>query len=258
MQGTIVMMMALSGLGCHHKSSHGFFAAKACYSAPVVSSCYNACYDVGYAAAPACYSTACYSTACYSSACYSAACYSTACYDSACYSSACYSTACYSSACYSGTGHGLRHKLGGLFGRHKGKRGGLFHHKAAAGCYSAAAGCYSGCYGVSAPVFGSYTPVYASAPIVSSQLPTVSEWGPVVPSKQGWVAPESQVQSEGQAAPASAPANNNVPSDLPEAAPRANDSGPFTPPPAVEENLPSAPGELNTPPPPAPEPDSGF
>ena len=38
MQGTIVMMLALSGLGCHHKSC-----------APVnVSACYSACYSSCY------------------------------------------------------------------------------------------------------------------------------------------------------------------------------------------------------------------
>src|SRR4051812_5526849 len=64
MQGTIVMLMALSGLGCHHKR---------CDVAPVAtcySSCYGACYG---SAAPMSYTTyvapSCYS-ACYS-LCYS-------------------------------------------------------------------------------------------------------------------------------------------------------------------------------------------
>ncbi len=78
MQGTIVMMMALSGLGCHHKSCAPMPVATACYAscysapygscyantqafvAPVVDcmptayvapSCYGGCYGSGYAAA---------------------------------------------------------------------------------------------------------------------------------------------------------------------------------------------------------------
>ena len=46
MQGTIVMMLALSGLGCHHKSCGPAYAP----------ACYSACYS-GYAAATACYAT---------------------------------------------------------------------------------------------------------------------------------------------------------------------------------------------------------
>jgi len=39
MQGTVVMLMALSGLGCHHKSCVTT-VAPACYS-----SCYGSCYS---------------------------------------------------------------------------------------------------------------------------------------------------------------------------------------------------------------------
>ena len=41
MQGTIVMLMAMSGLGCHHKH-RDVAPVSACYS-----SCYSSCYDVG-------------------------------------------------------------------------------------------------------------------------------------------------------------------------------------------------------------------
>ena len=68
MQGTIVMMMALSGLGCHHKSCAPVAPAcydscySSCYSAPVVADC-GTCGPTSYVA-PACYSS-CYGS-CYS------------------------------------------------------------------------------------------------------------------------------------------------------------------------------------------------
>jgi hypothetical protein len=77
MQGTIVMLMALSGLGCHHQGCNG------CNAAPYMSGCYSACYDIGYANyGPGCYATAgfdaymgCYG-GCYGGGCYDS-CYAT-------------------------------------------------------------------------------------------------------------------------------------------------------------------------------------
>ena len=68
MQGTIVMLMALSGLGCHHKGCDVVYTPS-CYS----GGCYGGCYATAYATVvePSCYS-ACYS-GCYSggySGCY--------------------------------------------------------------------------------------------------------------------------------------------------------------------------------------------
>jgi hypothetical protein len=67
MQGTIVMMLALSGLGCHHKSCAPAYVP-ACYS-----SCYSGCYGGGYGGY-GCFGGAAYTTyvapSCYS-ACYS-------------------------------------------------------------------------------------------------------------------------------------------------------------------------------------------
>ena len=48
MQGTIVMLMALSGLGCHHKNCAPAYAP-ACYSAGY-SGCYGGCYGMATAA----------------------------------------------------------------------------------------------------------------------------------------------------------------------------------------------------------------
>ena len=66
MQGTIVMLMALSGLGCHHKS------CDVAYAPPYygTGACYGGYYDGGYATVvgPSCYSD-CYSSG--YSGCYS-------------------------------------------------------------------------------------------------------------------------------------------------------------------------------------------
>src|SRR4051794_10518458 len=94
MQGTIAMLMALSGLGCHHKS---------CGPA-VVESCYSGCYSSCYASAPIAEVVV--------PSCYASSCYASSCYASSCYANSCYASSCYSS-CYSG-GH-RKHGLGGLF-----------------------------------------------------------------------------------------------------------------------------------------------
>lgn len=176
MQGTIAVLMALSGLGCHHKSCNDCYVAPACYSAPYLTGCYSACYDVGYVA----YSPGCYATACYGG------------WD-ACYGAACYGAACYGSACYGGC-YGGGHRHGGLFGCFKRKHCGVCNPPVAYGCYG---GCYGGwdaCY--STPVFGSYGPVYAMGPVVSSQMVSpqypAAQGVPMTPSKQGWAAPQGQ------------------------------------------------------------------
>ena len=140
MQGTIVMLMALSGMGCHHMScapayGDGCYGGGGCYgyssySTPLYASCYSGCYSSYYGAGGSCYG--------------------------GCYSS--YYGSGYAS-CYGGCYGGRKHC--GLFGG----GGGLFHHKNRGGC-----GCYGGgyaepipaydCYAGCAPaVFGSYTPV---------------------------------------------------------------------------------------------------
>jgi hypothetical protein len=88
MQGTVVMLIALSGLGCHHKSCDVAYAppSYSCFS----SGCYANVYPQGYVS-PSSYS------GCYSS-CYSG-----------CYSG-CYGGGCYG-GCYSG-GYGGHHGCG--------------------------------------------------------------------------------------------------------------------------------------------------
>ena len=62
MQGTIVMLMALSGLGCHHKGCDMVYTPS-CYSGGCYGGCYDGCYATAYATVvePSCYS-ACYSS----------------------------------------------------------------------------------------------------------------------------------------------------------------------------------------------------
>ena len=159
MQGTIVMLMALSGLGCHHKScdvayAPSYYDTGACYS--------GSCYGGGYATVvePSCYS-GCYSSGygCYGG-CYGG-------YDG-CYSG------CYGGgydSCYSGRRHGcflsrLFHCFGG--GGGFGHFGG--HHRAYDdGCYGGCYGCYSTSYSDYSPaIFGSSMPIY-EAPMTTGQ-----------------------------------------------------------------------------------------
>ncbi len=179
MQGTIAVLMALSGLGCHHKSCDVAYAP-ACYSA-----CYGGCYDGGYGGcyggsvgyvAPACYNVAYYD-----------ACYGGAVLDG-CYGggfSGCYS-GCYGGGfggCYGGGhggGHGHKHGLfSGLFGCHKANNccQPVMPGACYSSCYSVGYGEAYGCYSSSMPVYGSYTPVYgagqapiANGPVMSPQF----------------------------------------------------------------------------------------
>lgn len=146
MQGTVLILMALSGVGCHHKAHHGY--------APVLTGCYagyeSACY--------ASYEPACYAEPVVLDGCYGAACYSGG-YGAASLS-ACYGDiydACYSvPACYGGY---RKHRHGGLFGCFKRKRCGACN-----GGYA-----YDSCY--SAPVFGVYPPAtYGDTVYGASQI----------------------------------------------------------------------------------------
>src|SRR5271165_3087587 len=101
MQGTVMMLMALSGLGCHNKGCDVAYAAPTygCYS----SGCYANVYP-GFVS-PQSY-TGCY-TGCYSG------CYADV-YGGGCFGGGCYGggySSCYS-ACYGGRHHGC-----GLFAR---------------------------------------------------------------------------------------------------------------------------------------------
>src|SRR5512135_1753178 len=181
MQGTIVMLMALSGLGCHHKSC-GPAYAPACYS-----SCYGGCYGgiaaVGYTTyvAPACYSAG-YST-CYGG-CYGLG----ASYGGWGGWDGCYG-GCYGGGggCYGGGHHHRRGLFGGLCGRRR-----------AYDCCDfpmVSYGCFGGCYG-GLPVYGSYTPVVMGGPIASGQY---------VPSGQTYTAPAPGPEPAPTPAPAPAP-----------------------------------------------------
>ena len=151
MQGTIVMLMALTSLGCKHKS---------CDVAPVAS-CYSSCYSSCSSASYTTVQTSCYTSSCYSSG-------------GSCYGGG----GCYSS-CYSG-GHGHRKMFGGMFG-HK-RRGHQCSPVASCDVCSPAPAVY-GCYS-SAPVYAAPQSVgYASpqsygAPVaVSKTLPTAQAPG---------------------------------------------------------------------------------
>jgi hypothetical protein len=160
MQGTIVMLMALSGLGCHHKSCDVAYVP----SYYGTGGCYGGCYGGGYATVvePSCYS-GCYSSG--YSGCYSSG-YSGG-YDS-CYSG------CYGGgydSCYSGRRHGcllsgLFHCFGGWGGSWKQGCGLFGHHRGYGyddGYYGNEFGgdYYSTTYSDYSPaVFGSSVPIY--------------------------------------------------------------------------------------------------
>ena len=113
MQGTVLMLVALSGLGCHNKSADVVFTPPAfgCYGGGSYASIYAA------GVAPSCFSS------CYTSS-YSG------CYSSGCYGGGCYG-GCYSS-CYSGLYDGGHHGCG-LFAKLFGGCGWKSHHSS---CYS--------------------------------------------------------------------------------------------------------------------------
>jgi hypothetical protein len=128
MQGTVIMLMALSGLGCHNKS------CDVAYGPPAYSCFSGGCYANVY---PDYVSPSCYS-GCFSSS------------YSGCYSS--YYGSCYG-GCYSGN-YGGHHGCG-LFA----KLFSCFRHSGGHGCYGSSYG-GSGCYGGSYGGFGTYNAPY--------------------------------------------------------------------------------------------------
>lgn len=215
MQGTIVMLMALTGLGCHHKGGGHVYVDSGCYSDTASwGGCYGSSQSVGYIeSSPACYATA-------YSACYSQA-----------YAS-CYGggwDACYSSASCYGDWGGHGHKHGGLFSCFKRKRCGVCNGSSYNACY----GDWSGSYG--APVFGSYTPTYGGdviygSPVMSGQYGT---------SQTMWTAP---IDPAAASAPpvTPAPATDAAPPVPATDAPKVPDA--TTPPAAGEVPAAPAPG----------------
>ena len=202
MQGTIAMLMALSGLGCHHKSCAPV-VVESCYT-----SCHSSCYSSCYASPQVVSDVVIPASQCYSS------CYATTTYSS-CYSSCYNSNSCYSS-CYS-NGHGHARKGHGLFG-------GLFHHKRrAAACDTCNLGVVDACY--STPVYGSYTPAYVTS-YPSSQ-------GVIYGAPQGTMAPPATAVDTTVPPPAPVPAVAPAPAPAPvEPAPAPKPETVITPPPA--------------------------
>jgi hypothetical protein len=179
MQGTLVMLVALSGLGCHNKGCDVAYAPPTysscfggsmgcyadCYPGPVMPACYAGCYTGGY--------SGCYG-GCYSS-CY-AGCYG-GCYGGGCYGS--WYGGCYGGGCYSG-----KHSHGGgcgLFSCFKKKRCSTCDY----GYAYAAPSCYASAYAPA--VFGSALGM-SYAPITSGQSMTA-------PSKQ-WSGSTTTMPSE--------------------------------------------------------------
>lgn len=184
MQGTLVMLMALSGLGCHNR------ACDVAYAPPTYTSCFGVGYGCYADAYPGPVMPACYA-GCYTSG------------YSGCYGGW-YGGGCYGGwdGCYGGGWGGCYG--GGWGGWHGGKHrhtcggGGLFScfrkRRCAACCdngYMASA-CYGSAY--SPPVFGSalgmsYGPVTSGQSYVSGQSMTApsKQWGRTMaaPSKQG-------------------------------------------------------------------------
>lgn len=164
MQGTVVMLMALSGLGCHNKSCDVVYAPPtySCFS----GGCYANVYPPDYVS-PSCYS------GCYSS----------------CYSG------CYSGS-YSGHhGCGLFAKLFSCF-KHSGCYGSGY------GCYGSGYGCFGGSYGnfasydapYSPPIFG-YALQYNYGAMDSYQAPSGMTGSTPMPSEAVPPVPPNPVPS---------------------------------------------------------------
>ncbi len=179
MQGTLVMLVGLSGLGCHNKG------CDVAYAPPSYSSCFGGgCYANWYPepVTPACYSS-CYSggySGCYGGS-YGGGCYGS--FGGSCFGS-CYGgsfDSCYGGGCY--TGHHRRMGGCGL-----GKLFSCFHKNRSScyadSCYSASS-CYSSCYSssYSPAIFGSALGMNY-APYSSGQSTYVSGQSLAAPSKQ--------------------------------------------------------------------------
>jgi hypothetical protein len=192
MQGTVVMLMALSGLGCHNKSCDVVYAppAYSCFS----GGCYANVYPPDYVS-PSCYS------GCYSSG------------YSGCYSSM--GGSCYG-GCYSGSRGG--HHGCGLFA----KLFSCFKHSGGHGCYGGGHGCYGGSYGsfggydapYDPPIFG-YALQYNYGSMDSNQGPSSMTSPAATPSEA--VAPVAP----NPVPPAPSPSTPPVPADVTPPAPPA-------------------------------------
>ncbi|HEV3167821.1 MAG TPA: hypothetical protein VGZ22_27705 [Isosphaeraceae bacterium] len=231
MQGTIVMLMALSGLGCHHKNCCGVAVAPACYSATYASGCYASAQAIG----GGCYGSAQSMGGCYGGPSYGG--YAMPLTYGGCYSDYVDNRnfGCYGGGCYGGSGYGGWY--GGCYGGSTGcghHGGGLF------GWCHRRRSCNACCGGLGVastgfPVYGSYTPVYGS--------------GQVSPQTMASPAPVTQPAAESAPStppPAAAPANPTPPTDNMTAPP-----GGAQPPPAP------APGGDTTAPPAANPPAAG-
>jgi hypothetical protein len=229
MQGTLVMLVALSGLGCHNRGcdiayapptySSCFGVGLGCYAdlypGPVTPACYAGCYGGGY-------------SGCYGggfSSCY-AGCYG------GCYGGGCYGG--WFGSCYGGG-------WGGCYGgkHHRGCGGGLFscfHRKRCSYCSGydyAAPSCYASAYAPA--VFGSALGM-SYGPFTSGQSMAVpsKQWGgstmqgtttaPPVPSEVAPPVAPTPVTPRAATPPATPSMDTPPPPPAPAAptAPRAN------------------------------------
>ena len=189
MQGTIVMLMALSGLGCHHTGC-----------GPAVAPCYDGCYGN---TVPMCYTTY-VAPSCYS---------------------ACYSL-CYSGSYTGCFGGGRRGCFGG--GR-RGLFGGLCHKRSyccdypVPACYDGLYGCYGSGFGgglaYGSPVYGSYAPVLGSGPMMGGPIMGGPIMGPTLPPTTVTPATPSPTTPPTEVAPPGAPSPPAEPPTPPPAEP---------------------------------------
>ncbi len=209
MQGTIVMLMALTSLGCKHKS---------CDVTPVASchsSCYSSCNSVSYTTVVA------------------------SCYSDSCYSSSCYSDSCYSS-CHTSK-HGHKKMFGGLF--HHKKRAHCAPAVVASCDVCSPAPAVYGCYSsvsYSAPVYAAAQSPMASTQSYSTPLTTTKMMPAAVPATKG--TPQSFAPAMAPAAQVPAAPATEVPMPPPagDAAP-AGDPAPAGTVPATELKVPAVP-----------------
>ena len=174
MQGTLVMLVGLSGLGCHNKG------CDVAYVPPSYSSCFGSgCYANWYPepVTPACYRRAIAAAIAALGGSYGGGCYGS--FGGSCFGS-CYGgsfDSCYGGGCY--TGHHRRMGGCGL-----GKLFSCFHKRHSScyadSCYSASS-CYSSSY--SPAIFGSALGMNY-APYSSGQSTFVSGQSMAAPSKQ--------------------------------------------------------------------------
>jgi hypothetical protein len=233
MQGTIVMLMALSGLGCHHRDC-----------APAVA---PACYDIGYSAPVVADCAPCAQTSYVAPSSYSD-CYSTG--YSGCYSAG-YTVP--TGNCFSGFGtHRHHHGLfGGLCGRRRSCD--VCDVPQPTDCNTCNGGGYA------PAVYGIYTPVYSTGqvpgasaaaapmtlePAAAPAPPAAYSTTPPAPPTPA-VIPPAATTPPAPPAPAAAPAPTSVKSDVPPAPPT-----PLAPPAPKIQTVPAAPSLPSVAPPP--------